>query len=264
MLHLYTVVACRVCLLDLTSRPCTLGSKQFRTVAQVNPYGKVPALQDGNLTLVRHSSCRLFGHVRLRNMCLALLRSWQLPQQHPYLNTCEGGSFLARAQTESGAMLQYLMEKYDKKVQTLEDRALVRQLGLLCLHVAGEQPPSPACSRPAVLTPDDIFCAAGGGYITSVSCKHCCYGYYGLGCPRVSEAGRRACLLSLACRCCPTGRKGAVAAPCEPPAPHLSPAPCQRPRPRVARRGSQLRGAPLDRQKSCSTRTSRARRSRRC
>ena len=114
-----------VCLLDLTSRPCTFGSKQFRTVAQVNPYGKVPALQDGNLTLVRHSSCRLFGHVRLRNMCLALLRSWQLPQQHPYLNTCEGGSFLARAQTESGAMLQYLMGRYDKKVQTLEDRALV-------------------------------------------------------------------------------------------------------------------------------------------
>ena len=37
---------------------------------------------------------------------------------------CKGSS-VARAQTESGAILQYLMEKYDKKVQTLEDRALV-------------------------------------------------------------------------------------------------------------------------------------------
>jgi len=32
---------------------------------------------------------------------------------------------VALVQTESGAILQYIMEKYDKKVQTLEDRAMV-------------------------------------------------------------------------------------------------------------------------------------------
>jgi glutathione S-transferase len=58
MLHLYLVVACFVQLVDVDMK--ALRTKRFRTVAQINPYGKVPALQDGNLTLVRCSSCGPF------------------------------------------------------------------------------------------------------------------------------------------------------------------------------------------------------------
>jgi hypothetical protein len=59
-----------------------------------------------------------------------------------------------------------------------------------------------------------------------------------------TEAGRRACLVSLMCRCCPPGRTGAVAAPCKRAGAAPVPSPCQRPRSRAAGRGSNARGAP--------------------
>jgi len=52
--QVYLVVAGCVQLVGVAMK--ALRTKRLRTVAQINPYGKVPALQDGNLTLVRCSS----------------------------------------------------------------------------------------------------------------------------------------------------------------------------------------------------------------
>jgi len=57
--QVYLVVACCGQLVDVDMVACR--TKRIRTVAQINPYGKVPALQDGNLTLVRCSSWSPFG-----------------------------------------------------------------------------------------------------------------------------------------------------------------------------------------------------------
>ncbi len=154
-------------------------------------------------------------------------------------------------------MLQYLMEKYDKKVQTLEDRALVANWVFFAYtSLVSSLPPGlqlPSCTR--------AWCQSCAQQ-TTVSASM----LLGVGVAKIARERRDA----------EPAWSASPAAAARPGAPAQSRAlharrhrTCPRPlsAPASVRRqalAANVRGAPLGRRKPCSTRTSRARRSRRC